>query len=71
MPSAALWSLGCCCQVLETLLKAGANLFQKDADDWMAIHYAALRGWDQGVAALLRTLREKRKARVRAAHQTW
>jgi hypothetical protein len=27
-------------QVLETLLKAGADVFRKDADDWSALHFA-------------------------------
>jgi ankyrin repeat protein len=27
-------------QVLEALLKAGADVFRKDADDWMALHFA-------------------------------
>lgn len=50
--------------MLDLLLKNGANIWQKDADDWLALHFAALVGWDAGIQLLLKTFKDRRKARV-------
>jgi hypothetical protein len=40
LPHQGVKFLVSCVQVLEALLKAGADVFRKDADDWMALHFA-------------------------------
>lgn len=39
--------------VLELLLGAGAVVDQTDADQWTALHFAALHGWQEGIRVLL------------------
>ena len=49
--------------MLELLLKNGANIWQKDADDWVALHFAALVGW-------LDTMRREQRVAVQEGQVT-